>query len=487
MFVLSVYQDCRGYIWAGTYSGLSILDGNGSKVAFTDRPEVKAAAGAMVLGIGGSQDGCVWINTNFGIDCWNIDTGRYEHHPRFSGNYQMSVGPKGQVVILTRNKEFYAYNVRRHRFQPITTEPVDVRDIHAMEIDSTGCWRMITGTHTSEYQLSEKDDGHITATLIRRTIHEVGPLVSAKADNGSLLMINAQGILYQGDLSGRHARMICQLSPKMMQSQPYSAILKDGEDYLIGLYARGIYRLKRTVQGYAEEPTPLTSGIFGIIRDTRQNILWVATDGEGLRYLTHEPYEIHTEPYSRLSFPVSAPIRAILQDSDGNLWAGTEAAQQDFAKAQETDSWAPGHTYYGHKDLSQIDHITRYIPCTGFAPEQEQIQLTQGGQQDIALTFTPTDAVRQYVDRTIRTTNNRVATAERIRGDHIRVTAIGPGSCRLLLHHPEAGERAVTVNVIPDENYVEHHVDSLLRLMTLDEKLKLIGGTSWYKWPAPTT
>ena len=159
---------------------------------------------------------------------------------------------------------------------------------------------------------------------------------------------------------------------------------------------------------------------------------------------------------------------------------GTEAAQQDFAKAQETDSWAPGHTYYGHKDLSQIDHITRYIPCTGFAPEQEQIQLTQGGQQDIALTFTPTDAVRQYVDRTIRTTNNRVATAERIGGDHIRVTAIGPGSCRLLLHHPEAGERAVTVNVIPDENYVEHHVDSLLRLMTLDEKLKLIGGTSWY-------
>ena len=139
MFVLSVYQDCRGYIWAGTYSGLSILDGNGSKVAFTDRPEVKAAAGAMVLGIGGSQDGCVWINTNFGIDCWNIDTGRYEHHPRFSGNYQMSVGPKGQVVILTRNKEFYAYNVRRHRFQPITAEPVDVRDIHAMDIDSTGC------------------------------------------------------------------------------------------------------------------------------------------------------------------------------------------------------------------------------------------------------------------------------------------------------------------------------------------------------------
>ena len=324
MFVLSVYQDCRGYIWAGTYSGLSILDGNGSKVAFTDRPEVKAAAGAMVLGIGGSQDGCVWINTNFGIDCWNIDTGRYEHHPRFSGNYQMSVGPKGQVVILTRNKEFYAYNVRRHRFQPITAEPVDVRDIHAMDIDSTGCWRMITGTHTSEYQLSEKDDGHITATLIRRTIHEVGPLVSAKADNGSLLMINAQGILYQGDLSGRHARMICQLSPKMMQSQPYSAILRDGEDYLIGLYARGIYRLKRTVQGYTEEPTPLTSGIFGIIRDTRQNILWVATDGEGLRYLTHEPYEIHTEPYSRLSFPVSAPIRAILQDSDGNLWAGTK-------------------------------------------------------------------------------------------------------------------------------------------------------------------
>lgn len=35
MFVLSLYQDVRGFVWAGTYSGLSILDGNGSTVAFS--------------------------------------------------------------------------------------------------------------------------------------------------------------------------------------------------------------------------------------------------------------------------------------------------------------------------------------------------------------------------------------------------------------------------------------------------------------------
>lgn len=324
MFVLSVYQDCRGYIWAGTYSGLSILDGNGNLTAFTDRPELKAEAGAMVLDIGGTDDGTVWLNTNFGLDCWNIDTGRYEHHPQFSGNYHIAVGPKGQVVILSRNHKLYAYNACLHSFLQLKTDPVSEKGLHAMNIDATGMLRLVTDTCTLEYQLEAEADGHIVARKVSRSIHKAGRLISAKSDNDKLIMINEQGVLYEGDRSGRHARRICQLSPEMLSSKPYSAILKDGADYLIGLYNRGVYRIRKTDQGYSEEPTSITCGIFGIIRDTRQSILWLATDGEGLRYITHEPYEIHNELYSRLPFSVSTPVRAIAIDDTGDLWVGTK-------------------------------------------------------------------------------------------------------------------------------------------------------------------
>ena len=159
---------------------------------------------------------------------------------------------------------------------------------------------------------------------------------------------------------------------------------------------------------------------------------------------------------------------------------GTETSRQDFTQQDDAGGWTPGHTYYGHKDLRQIDYISRYVACTDFGAADATSVLTQGEVKDIDLIFTPAEAVKQYVDRNIRSTNNRVATAERIGGNRIRVTAVGTGTCQLVLHHEEAGDREITVSVRQDEAYAERSADSICNLMTLDEKLKLIGGTGWF-------
>lgn len=159
---------------------------------------------------------------------------------------------------------------------------------------------------------------------------------------------------------------------------------------------------------------------------------------------------------------------------------GTDADKQDFSKQKGADEWAPGHTYYLHKDISRIDYISRYVACTDYSPVETQLELKQAQVKEVALSFSPADAVRKYIGRIIRTTNNRVATAERVEGDRIRITAVGPGTCQLILHHDEAGDRTVNVKVLADEAYVERCADSVCNLMTLDEKLLLIGGTSWY-------
>ncbi len=159
MFVLSLYQDVRGFVWAGTYSGLSILDGNGTSVAFADRPEVWAEAGVMVRSIDGAADGTVWMTTNFGLDCWDMTSGRREHHTEFTGAYRVAVWPRGDVVVLTPDKGYFAYNALQHRFQKLTAELVADRDVHAMSIDSAGLWRVITRTHTLEATLVTKGDG----------------------------------------------------------------------------------------------------------------------------------------------------------------------------------------------------------------------------------------------------------------------------------------------------------------------------------------
>lgn len=158
----------------------------------------------------------------------------------------------------------------------------------------------------------------------------------------------------------------------------------------------------------------------------------------------------------------------------------TDSARQVFSQKEADDAWAPGHTYYQHKDLSQIDYISRYVTCTDLSTAETLPVLTQGETRDVEIVFTPENAVKRYVDRQVRSTNNRVADGERLDGNHLRIRAVGPGSCQLILHHEEAGDKAITVSVLPSEAYVERSVDSIFVQMTLDEKLKLIGGTSWY-------
>lgn len=158
----------------------------------------------------------------------------------------------------------------------------------------------------------------------------------------------------------------------------------------------------------------------------------------------------------------------------------TEADKQVFTEKDNTDEWAPGHTYYLHKDVSKIDYISRYVACTDFALAEPTITMAQGASRDVEILFTPSNAVKCYVGRVIRSTNSVVATAERLDGNRIRIKALGKGSCQLILNHDEAGERRFEVNVTANEAYVEHNVDSILKLMTLDEKLKMIGGTNWY-------
>lgn len=387
MFVLSLYQDVHGFVWAGTYSGLSILDGNGATVAFADRPEVKAEAGVMVRGIDGAADGTVWLNTNFGLDCWNISTGRNEHHTEFTGRYDMAVGPRGEVVVLTLDRGFFAYNARVHRFEQLTAELVAYADCHAMTIDSVGRWRVVTRTHTLEATLSADADGHVSATQTRKIAHEAGRLTTAKADADELLMVTEDGMFCVGDASGRAARAVCQLSPQMQQRQPYSGIVRDGDDFLFAFYSGGVFRLRSTENGYVEEPTGISCGVFGLRRDSRQPIIWVATDGEGVRYFVRAPYLVHNELFAQLPFTVSAPVRAIIRDSAGTLLVGTKG---------------DGLLCYEHYDAQQRRHAVRQLTKANSGLLHNSVYALAESSHDVVWIGSDGRGVNYYSPRTGR-------------------------------------------------------------------------------------
>ena len=158
----------------------------------------------------------------------------------------------------------------------------------------------------------------------------------------------------------------------------------------------------------------------------------------------------------------------------------TEIKFLDFSKLGNNDTWAPGQTYYSHKDLSNVDYISRYIPVKDYGLRETEIRLRQKETKVVSLYFTPDNATNKSVDRATRGSNPHVATAERYNGGKdILINAYAPGTSEILLHNEEAGDRKIKIIVERDENYIDQRVNDLLGKMTMDEKIQITGGTNW--------
>ena len=163
-----------------------------------------------------------------------------------------------------------------------------------------------------------------------------------------------------------------------------------------------------------------------------------------------------------------------------NTMVGTSTDDIRFSQNGTEDEWAPGSIYYPNKDLSQIQYISRYFPCRDFTFSLPDLVMQPGETAIIDIEFQPEESVVRYVDKFIYSSNSNVAKAKRRGGAQFEVTAVAAGFCTLTATHSEAGQRTISVLVKSDEAYVDRMVDSLLHLMTDDEKLSMVGGTNWY-------
>ena len=66
--VLCLFQDSRGFLWIGTYSGLNRYDGYKVKVYKYDSEDEFSISNDGIRGICEDHDGNLWIGTNHGLN-----------------------------------------------------------------------------------------------------------------------------------------------------------------------------------------------------------------------------------------------------------------------------------------------------------------------------------------------------------------------------------------------------------------------------------
>lgn len=324
--VLCLFQDNTGLMWFGTYDGVNCYDGRSMEVFRSDFSAPKALSNNVIHSIQQADNNCLWISTHLGINRLSQNSRQVVGYYDFTDDYYLHSNSKGNTWVVSHGGIFY-YNTSYKRFVQIKNLKVPVEDMdkRAFVTDDGVLW--IFTQQTGELLQVSQDAFDCDTLSIHSTVSSTNfhakPIEDVFYQNGVLCFIDSEHDLYVYDISRQSKIYIRNLSSLVQKNGTIAGIALFYEDIIIGFRTNGLVRL-RTSQKYKEEVVDRNVRIYSIYGDPHQNVLWVASDGQGT-IMYAKKYSIATNlMLNQLSSNLSRQVRSVMTDNSGGLWFGTK-------------------------------------------------------------------------------------------------------------------------------------------------------------------
>lgn len=324
--VLCLFQDNSGLMWFGTYDGVNCYDGKSMEIFRSDFSAKKTLSNNVIHSIQQADSSCLWITTHLGVNRFSLHSRQVLGNYDFSGDYYLHSNAKGNTWVVSHKGILY-YNTFHKRF--INTEKPEISmedmDRRSFVTDDGVLW--IFPHHTGKLlQVSldafDRDTLSVQSTVSTSDFH-VKPIDFVFYQNGIICFVDNEQDLYVYDISRRSKIYIRNISSLIQKYGEIRGVVPFYEDIIIGFKTNGLVRL-RTSQKYDEEVVNRNVRIYDIYRDPHQNILWVASDGQGA-IMYAKKYSIATNlMLNKLSPNLSRQVRSLMTDKYGGLWFGTK-------------------------------------------------------------------------------------------------------------------------------------------------------------------
>ena len=125
----------------------------------------------------------------------------------------------------------------------------------------------------------------------------------------------------------RRAFPIFDLREELGRRGALSSVISDKDDYVLAFGMSGVLRLRSTdpIEGrYELQEIDVNCGVFALLKDCNQDIVWIGTDGSGLLRQAVGEVAIRSVTYETLPYLLTKPIKALHVDPEGDLWIGTK-------------------------------------------------------------------------------------------------------------------------------------------------------------------
>ncbi len=317
--VLSLYQDNEGFLWFGTCDGVNLYDGlDISRFSF---PEGKSLSGNIIENIMETENGTFWIQTNYGLNKVEKHQRTISSYSQFQGGYILKKNKLNDVFILSENNMLHYTNSASGEFHKLAIGNLHRNDIIDIYLNDRYLWVFST---KGIYKYSLRVDKQHLYTIQDSLVVDNAPLLYCFANGETAYIVDQHHDLYKYNIEHNQKEYITNLSKEIAERGIISDIIQDNNMLLIAFKTNGVLKLIPQAEGYLIEDIGIKSGIFCLLKDNNQDIVWIGTDGQGVYIYSDGPYSIQSITYNNLNFNIAKPIRSIFLDKENTLWLGTK-------------------------------------------------------------------------------------------------------------------------------------------------------------------
>ena len=330
--ILDMYQDENGYMWIGTYDGLNLYNGKNTYV-FRFEPNNKNTLCSNIINkIVYGGDGFLWVSTSMGLNRFSLKdrkvTESYTEYPECLNVVSDSAGN----TLLIKQKDFIScYSPKTGSFQDVHVQGMNEEVSRVLFangerqffiLDAEGCLLEIC---------PDFESFPLVLDIKKTPIHEK-EIDRAYYLNGTLYYVDMENHFYSYRMKDRRKEYLADLTSWMDQYGKLSRIaLFHSVPYLV--FRNGLL-LNIDNQ---EEALRFDVGLFCVLPDRKQDILWVGTDGQGVRMYYDKYNRFSGIQLKSLPIVVRNPVRSIYTEDEKTIWFGTKG--NGFVRVEDYDSY----------------------------------------------------------------------------------------------------------------------------------------------------
>ena len=324
--ILSLYQDHQGVIWIGSCDGLNIFDGTNIHVYNPVNLTKAPLSGNLINDIMETEKDVLWIQTNYGLDRLDTKLQISKSFTEFKDKNYMAKSRDNDLFIVKDDGYIYYYQSEKQLFQKLEVPQIAFGHVLSTIIDKNNIlWVFTSNNDTRSYQIiKNKEEIALTPNNLFKHSEQ---LLWAFAEEDLVYFIDKTYSLYEYDFGNQQQYFIADLKAEVETRGEVSSIIKQQNDYYIGFKSSGLIVLKYMSNQkikYQMQDTEIHSGIFCLMKDKYQDIVWIGTDGQGVYMYFNDTFSITNTLLDTPVYQINNPVRTVYYDEEQTLWIGTK-------------------------------------------------------------------------------------------------------------------------------------------------------------------